>query len=492
MSEPGFEEPPNIVFILTDDQGYWAMGCSGNREIRTPNLDRLADEGMRFENFFCSSPVCSPARASIMTGRIPSQHGVHDWIRKGNMREDDSPAIEYLKGMTGYTDILAANGYSCGMYGKWHLGDSLQPQKGFQNWFVHQTGGGDYNAAPMIKDGKPYTEDRYVTDAITDEALDFLSTNGNRKSPFYLSVHYTAPHSPWIDQHPQEIVNSYDGCSFDSCPEEPPHPWQINSAPRGKGEKRREILKGYFAAVTAMDSNVGRILDELERMGIREETMVVFMSDNGMNMGHHGFFGKGNGTFPLNMYDTSVKIPAIMSMPGTIQSGVGDEGLHNQYDFMPTLLDLLGFENPAGRSLPGTSFAGALLDQENQGRREVVVFDEYGPVRMIRNREWKYVHRYPYGPHELYDLSRDPDERDNLYGRSEYLEKVRELRSGLDEFFLRYVDSRYDGTQQGVYGKGQIAMAKRPGRGKKAFNGQFRYLDSEGNRRPSTYFPPEL
>ena len=114
---------PNIVFILTDDQGYWSLGCYGNQEIRTPNLDRLAEHGVRFENFFCVSPVCSPARASLMTGRIPSQHGVHDYLCGGNGGAGQT-AIEYLKGQRGYTDILAENGYTCGLSGKWHLGDN--------------------------------------------------------------------------------------------------------------------------------------------------------------------------------------------------------------------------------------------------------------------------------------------------------------------------------------------------------------------------------
>ena len=112
------QSKPNVVFILTDDQGPWAAGCCGNDEVRTPNIDRLASAGMRFENFFCTSPVCSPARASLMTGRIPSAHGVHDWIREGNM---PPTAAQYLDGLTCYTDTLAENGYMVGLSGKWHL-----------------------------------------------------------------------------------------------------------------------------------------------------------------------------------------------------------------------------------------------------------------------------------------------------------------------------------------------------------------------------------
>ena len=137
----------NVVFILTDDQGVWAAGCYGNPEIRTPNIDRIADTGVRFENFFVASPVCSPSRASFLTGRIPSQHGVHDWIRNGNVGPD---AASYLAGEVAYTDVLAERGWTCGISGKWHLGNSRISQHGFQHWFVHQRGGGKYNDAPMV------------------------------------------------------------------------------------------------------------------------------------------------------------------------------------------------------------------------------------------------------------------------------------------------------------------------------------------------------
>ena len=174
---------PNILFILTDDQGAWAMGCAGNGEIRTPNLDRLAATGIRFENFFCVSPVCSPARASILTGRIPSQHGVHDWLRAGN-HIGEGALTEYLAGQPGYTDYLAAASYTCGISGKWHLGDSHHPQKGFSYWEVHATGGGPYYGAPMIRDGELAREPAYVTDKITDNALAFLEQEAGAEAPF--------------------------------------------------------------------------------------------------------------------------------------------------------------------------------------------------------------------------------------------------------------------------------------------------------------------
>src|SRR5690606_30546131 len=132
------DDRSNIIVILSDDQGPWALGCAGNHEIRTPTLDRLAGEGTRFDRFFCASPVCSPARASLLTGQIPSQHGVHDWLAAGNMPADPRGPIRYLDGKPAYTDVLVANGYSCGLSGKWHLGDSLAPQHGFSHWYAHQ------------------------------------------------------------------------------------------------------------------------------------------------------------------------------------------------------------------------------------------------------------------------------------------------------------------------------------------------------------------
>jgi len=463
---------PNVIVILTDDQGYWAMGCAGNEEIRTPNLDRLARTGTRFENFFCASPVCSPARASLLTGRIPSQHGVHDWLRAGNRAEDrDGPGrpIEYLAGQTGYSDILAANGYVCGISGKWHLGDSLRPQKGLSWWAVKA--GGNYYDASIMRNGELYKEPHYLSDAITNNALAFLEARAGGTSPFYLSVHYTAPHSPWSRKnHPSELWDDYHAnCPFTSTPVVPMHPWQAHTAPTGTDEKkRRGILSGYFAAVTAMDANVGRILDWLETHDLRGDTLIFFTSDNGMNIGHHGIYGKGNGTFPMNLYDTSVKVPAIMSRPGHVPEGGVCDNLVSHYDFMPTVLEYVGL-GPPPPGLPGRSFAPVLRGEADAGREDVVVCDEYGPVRMVRTSDWKYVHRYPYGPHELYDLVNDPNEQRNLYGVEGQAERIVDLKSRLEAWFVEYVDPALDGTHEAVTGFGQLGLAGPAGHGAGAY-----------------------
>ena len=155
---------PNIIFILSDDQGAWALECAGNHDIKTPNLNKLAQKGIRFDEFYCTSPVCSPARASIVTGKIPSYHGVQDWIAKGNLdskkysqmaelpdgMQEDVP-IDYLEGNKTYMEILADNGYNCALSGKWHLGDNVTKKKGFEQWYSLGRGGCHYYAADLFE-----------------------------------------------------------------------------------------------------------------------------------------------------------------------------------------------------------------------------------------------------------------------------------------------------------------------------------------------------
>ena len=468
------QEKPNILFILTDDQGAWAMRCAGNTDIHTPNLDRIASQGYRFENFFCASPVCSPARASLLTGRIPSAHGVQDWIRSGNLdrdglkkeiREDpyylcEEKPIQYLEGMLTYTDVLKENGYTCALSGKWHLGDSMTPQHGFDKWFTIGRGGCYYNKADIVENGEISFENRYITNVITDKALSYLEEFRTQDNPFYLSVHYTAPHSPWEeDQHPGEYIEMYRDCGFTATPDLPVHPNQIPSAPSGTGEVRKSLLRGYYAAITAMDADVGRLLDKLEALGIAEDTIVMFMADNGMNMGHHGIWGKGNGTFPFNMYDTAVKVPFLVSWPGHYPSGVVCRRMCSQYDFFQTLLDMVGIRRQLPDGLPGRSFAD-VFDGNTEKAGAVVVYDEYGPTRMIRTEEWKYICRSPYGPDELYHLSADPEENNNLSADPEYATLINRMYIQLTRWFYTYADPAMDASREGVTGYGQLC---RPG-----------------------------
>ena len=240
-------------------------------------------------------------------------------------------------------------------------------------------------------------------------------------------------------------MDSYDDCPFESCPQEERHPWAISLTEANLGN--REALKGYFAAVTAMDAGVGQILDRIEALGLREDTLIFFAADNGFSCGHHGFWGKGNGTWPRNMYENSVRIPALMSQPGSIPVGECP-ALLSAYDFMPTLLDYLDFEVPVQQNLPGRSFMPILRGEREQLAEQICVFDEYGPVRMIRTEEWKYVYRHSHGPDDLYHLSEDPDERVNLADDAGYQDMRKDLFGMMDEWFARYVIPERDGLRE--------------------------------------------
>ena len=470
------KQRPNILYILSDDQGAWAMHCAGNKEIHTPNLDRLAANGMRFQNFFCASPVCSPARASLLTGDIPSSHGVQDWLRSGNLDAekfvqqgkenpyggyvDERTPIQYLKGKTTYTDVLAENGYVCALSGKWHLGDSVTPQHGFSRWYTIGKGGAYYYHPDMVENGQVRVEHgKYITDLITDRALEFMDDLAGGEAPFYLAVHYTAPHSPWeAEQHPKEYIDLYEDCPFASTPDVPDHPGL--TVPPVYGTSRRKVnLRGYYAAITAMDAAIGRLLDRLEEKGLAENTLVIFNGDNGMNMGHHGIWGKGNGTFPQNMYEESVKVPFIVSYLPVVPRGTVDTGLHSACDLFPTLLELVGIDSPATRRLPGRSFVPALRG-EPMADGDVVVYDEYGSVRMIRSGTCKLVMCYPFGPHAFFDLRDDPGEEHNLYDDPSREAEILAMRTRLERWFSDYADPDIDAVRSGVTGLGQLC---RPG-----------------------------
>lgn len=449
---------PNVVFVLTDDQGPWALGCAGTPELQTPHLDRIAANGLRAERFFCVSPVCSPARASLLTGQIPSRHGVHDWLDSGHGGAD---RIDFLAGHTLLTDLLADAGYRNGLVGKWHLGAHDVPRKGFVHWYAHRTGGGPYYGAPMYRGDVPEEISGYLTYGLTGGAVDFIRAEDGRPEPFFLALHYTAPHAPWKGNHPAELTDLYADCDFPSIPRGRAHPWQpmVDGRPVGGERDTREALIGYFAAITGVDRGVGQVMAELDRLGLRESTLVIFSSDNGFNCGHHGIWGKGNGTKPQNMYDSSVTVPAIFHQPGRIPAGRVSDALLSGYDLLPTVVDHLGLRYEPDHDVPGRSFAGLLSG--DAGWREpdqVVVFDEYGPVRMVRTKEWKYVHRTPGGPHELYDLRADPGEDRNLIGGPAYAGVAAGLRTQLADWFARYADPAHDGTRFPVTGDGQLDL----------------------------------
>ena len=219
---------------------------------------------------------------------------------------------------------------------------------------------------------------------------------------------------------------------------------------------------------------MGKILDELQKLGIDDNTLVIYTADNGFNCGHHGIWGKGNGTFPMNMYDTSIKVPLIIWHPDRIREKTVIRNMLSAYDIKPTLLEYVGIEQTEDETLPGSSFLDVLEGngQDQGGEDMVVVFDEYGPVRMIRTETDKYICRYPYGLNELYDLLNDPHEYNNLLKDSNIdTDKIEtHMRKELEEWFFKYVDPKIDGAKESVFGCGQIGLAGLYGNGKSAYN----------------------
>ena len=488
---------PNIVEIVADDLGCWAVHYAGNHEVHTPNIDRLASEGIYFVNFFGVSPAGSAARASLLTGRIPSYHGVHDNITNGNISKANgggdfgqTRSTEYLKGIKGYPDILAKNGYVCGRCGQWNLGKALKPQMSHSYWYVNAAECNSPYRTPMIRDKKAYIETSHSNEAITTQALNFLKSNRNNQ--YYLNVHYCTPKGSFEGRlHPAKYYKLYDGCRFETCPMDFTHPWQVDSFSCAAKSKRREAAINYYAAISSMDHSLGLLLDYLDKTNQRQNTLIFFTSDNGMNLGHHGIWGNGNGTLPLNMYDTTLKVPTIVSMPERVPMGRLDRALLSHYDWRPTLLDMLQIEDPEAEDLPGENFKNMLCGGDISARDEIIILAEYGPVRMIRDKNWKYIKRNTEETDELYYLAMDPDEMINLVDKPHQKTRLKELGSDMHLFFKQFSTEKNNGINIQNLGGGQQRIIPKTESTSKIFENNFRWINPEGDFREDGYIPPK-
>jgi arylsulfatase A-like enzyme len=440
--------PPNVVLILTDNQGAWTLGCYGNPDIRTPHLDQLARDGMLFERCYSSNAVCSPTRATLLTGLIPSQHGVHSYLGAGGA-QTGTRAYSTIAEFRSLPEILADAGYTCGLSGKWHLGDNLKPQEGFTSWVTmphgHTT---TFYAADVIDDGKVRTEPEYLTDFWTDNGVKFIEQNKDK--PFFLFLAYNGPYGLGESMlHPARNRHAafYADKDLQSFPREKMHPWLVGNK---KLLNNVDAMRRYAAEVSGVDDGVGRILAALKVNGIDDETLVIFTADQGLAAGQSGFWGMGDHTRPLTGFDWTMHVPLIYRYPGQIQGGERSNVLVSNYDFLPTILDFLGLkeEAPQKPPSPGRSYCGTLTGK--QGAWDDTVYFEYENTRAVRTREWKYISRFPDGPNELYDLTSDPGERHNVVDQPPHAEREKELRARLDVFFNRYADPRFDLSRGGI------------------------------------------
>ena len=426
----------NIVLFLTDDHAQWAAGCYGNSELWTPALDQLARTGAVYENAFTPSPVCSPARASLLTGLMPSQHGIHDYLAEADpeVRRQLWLRDAILPG------LLRQHGYTTALSGKWHLGPIQDHAADFDFMFVqsaeiphHEYLQAPWETPPAISAGG------YDRNAIADRAVEFLR-HRDRDRPFFLLVGLIGTHSPW-EGRPERLVERYRQASFDDIPhDDVTYPFgrlRSESIYETRGDPR-ETLAQYYASVTELDGHVGRVLDELNTQSVADDTLVVYTSDHGLNMGQHGIWGKGNGTLPYNVVDESIRVPLIVNHPHCVIRGQRRHELVSHVDTFATILDYAGITPPdhTGTTYPGESYAPSFLSEPLDARDQV--FAEYGTLRMVRTRQFKLVRWTDGGAPLLFDLTLDPRETTNLANSPAHRGILQTLGSLLDDHFDRY------------------------------------------------------
>ncbi len=385
---------PNFVFILVNDLRFDALGCTGHPFSKTPNIDRLAREGVNFTNTFVTTPLCSPARGSFLTGQYVRTHGIRDNTRNN---EASHKLVTFPK-------LLHDAGYETGYVGKWHMGNDDAPRPGFDRW-VSFRGQGQYVDPQLNINGKPQKAEGYITDLLSSHAVDFVSRK--REKPFCLYLAHKAVHGPFTP--PERYKNLYEGQTV-------PRPVALNQ----------------LRCLAAIDDGVGQILQALTETGQLDNTLVVFTSDNGYFWGEHGLGDK------RAAFEESIRIPMVARYPKLIKAGSKAPELALNIDIAPTLLDLGGAKIPA--SMQGQSLAPVLRASGAKWRRSFLIeyFEEkqYPHISTwqgVRSTRWKYV-RYPGkdGMDELYDIQADPGEMKNRINEPSAQPALKEMKAELE------------------------------------------------------------
>ncbi|TVR52162.1 MAG: hypothetical protein EA425_05505 [Puniceicoccaceae bacterium] len=433
---------PNLLVFMTDDHGQWASSPYGNREIRSPALQWLADTGVRMERAFCPLPVCSPARASFFTGRIPSAHGIHDFLQEPNERPEH-PGIE---GQTTLAMLLKEAGYKTGLVGKWHCGKYWKKQPGFDTWFTSALGtNARFGRQEYFEDEERRTFNGHQETILTDRAVRFLQEAADGADPFFLFVGYTNTHTPHAGEV-EAVVEHYRRCRFDDIPAETyggEHGHARIAPFDRKDPGRREQLAQYYAAVDVVDRQLCRIFAELENLGLTDETVILYTSDHGHMNGHHGLHTKGNATVPTNFLDESILVPALWRLPGAEPRGRAVAEPVDHCDAFATLLDAAGLDAGAIAAdvrSPGRSYLPLLQGGRLDWRTWQIC--EHAYSRMIRTESAKLIRRYPnrvtHWPDEFYDLAADPRETRNVIGDPAHSACIEKLDAIMADFFARH------------------------------------------------------
>ena len=412
---------PNFVFLFADDQRYDAVGAVQREQgdkgrfpwFKTPNMDRLAAEGVRFRNAFVVNSLCSPSRACFLTGRYSHANGV--W-------NNGTPLGDSL---VTHATLLRAAGYSTGYVGKWHM-DAQPTRPGF-DWFASFTGQGSYFNANFLVNGKPERADEWTDDRSAGYAIRFLEAERAKDRPFVLVVGFKAPHGPF--DPPKRLAEAFAGEKARAVPNLglPPGFNPDLGKPKPPAGDRVDVNLSYFRCIAGVDENVGKVLAALDRLKLAEDTVVVYASDNGFYLGEHTLADKRSG------YDESLRIPLLVRYPKSGLKGVTHDDLVLNVDLAPTFLDLAGV--PVPKEMHGKSWKTLLAKEAPREAFRASFFYEYfrenGPkkapatavggyntptmtgVRTATHKLLKYRDRPEWS--ELFDLATDPFETKNLF-----------------------------------------------------------------------------
>ena len=469
---------PNIVFVMSDDHAAHSISAYGSRVNTTPHMDRLAREGARMDAVYCTNSICTPSRASILTGTY------------SHINRAPSIYSEFDYRVRTFPEVLQERGYQTALYGKWHLGHTeVSRPRGFDDWRIYP-GQGDYIDPVMSGPEGEETFEGYATDIVTRQSLDFLERRDPER-PFCLLVHHKAPHRPWIP-HPR-----YEGMYDAGTIPEPETMWdehttraqvvrevamqlddlrptdykdELPAELEGDAEEARRArsawkyqryMRDYLRCVQAVDDSVGEILDHLDETGLAENTIVIYTSDQGFFLGDHGWFDK------RLMLDESLTMPMLVRWPAQIAAGTRLSDIVSNVDFAATLLEAAG-EDPG--SLPdqqGRSFLRQLRGQQVPDWLQAVYYrywehddpEHHAPAHYgVRTPTHKYIRYYNDGlgtpgssdriipvEDELYDLVADPREMTNVAADPAYAEVLEELKALTAELQEQYGDAPYEG-----------------------------------------------
>lgn len=474
---PDAKARPNVILIVTDNQGPTLLGAYGNADIKTPRIDNMARKGMMFWSAHASSGVCSPSRATLLTGLMPSQTGVHNAL-PSQPRVEDWSAISEFQNLPG---TLKALSYNTALVGKYHLGRHDAAQLGFDRWVTFPSGHTErFYGVEVIDDGERYVVDQHLTDFWTSIAVDYIESVAGDGQPFFLLLTYNGPyglppvvnaeyenrHTPYYLANPPSMPQAPIGESLEN--------WAREGDPNTYSEKHgitpwaairslnnSRVMANLAAETTMIDDGVGEIFDALKRSSADRNTVVIYTSDQGAAIGENGLWGNSSWSWPFAAYDANSRVPLILWDNGNrIPEGSNRDEIINQYDIFPTILELIGVEDLTIANSPGRSFAPSIRDEPGEISESRAAFFEYMTVRSVRTDRYRYVKRLLDGRKELYDLESEDGERIDVSHLLQYGPDMEELDRQLTDFFESYSDPEYD-LWRGGAAKGRMLDGNR-------------------------------